>query len=71
MAEMIIDSHTHIINQREPVWGWGPHFNFQSLIAMMDRGYEVMGETKTVEKAIVMSGFGLTSVENKTIHEAH
>lgn len=71
MAEMIIDSHTHIINQREPVWGWGPHFNFQSLIAMMDKGYDVMGEIKTVEKAIVMTGLGLTSVEHKTILEAH
>ncbi|MFW2366636.1 MAG: amidohydrolase family protein [Desulforhopalus sp.] len=71
MAEMIIDSHTHIINQREPVWGWGPHFNFQSLIAMMDRGYDVMGETKNVEKAIVMTGLGLTSVEHRTIMEAH
>lgn len=71
MAEMIIDSHTHIINQREPVWGWGPHFTFQSLIAMMDKGYDVLGETKRVEKAVVMTGLGLTSVNHKSIEEAH
>ena len=29
MARMIIDSHTHIINQREPVWGWGPRYTVE------------------------------------------
>ncbi len=71
MAQMIIDSHTHIINQREPVWGWGPSFTFKRLIAMMDRECDVMGEIKQVEKAIVMTGLGLTSVMNYTIKKAH
>ncbi len=71
MSQMVIDSHCHIINQREPVWGWGPYFRINDLIEMMDRGYDVMGETKTVEKAIVMTGLGLTSVMNYSIEKAH
>ena len=71
MSNMIIDSHSHIINQREPVWGWGPKFTAEQLLEAMDRGYDVMGETKRVEKSIVMTGLGLTSVKHKDIEEAH
>ena len=71
MSQMVIDSHCHIINQREPVWGWGPYFRISDLLEMMDRGYDVMGETKKVEKAIVMTGLGLTSVMNYSIEKAH
>jgi hypothetical protein len=71
MAHTIIDPHAHIIPQREPVWGWGPNFTVDRLLAMMDRDYEVMGETKHVAKAVVMTGLGLTSVEHRTMAEAH
>jgi predicted TIM-barrel fold metal-dependent hydrolase len=71
MAYTIIDPHAHIIPQREPVWGWGPNFTVDRLLAMMDRNYEVMGETKHVAKAVVMTGLGLTSVEHRTMAEAH
>jgi len=71
MSSTIIDSHSHIINQREPVWGWGPRFTAEQLIEAMDRGYDVMGEIKRVDKSIVMTGLGLTSVDHKTIEEAH
>ena len=71
MAYTIIDPHAHIIPQREPVWGWGPNFTVDRLLAMMDRDYEVMGETKHVAKAVVMTGLGLTSVEHRTMAEAH
>ncbi len=71
MSYTVIDSHTHIIPHREPVWGWGPHFKVEQLIEAMDRGYEVMGETKNIEKAVVMTGLGLTSVDHQDIEEAH
>ncbi len=71
MAYTIVDSHAHIIPQREPVWGWGPNFYVERLIAMMDRDYEVMGETQHVSKALVMTGLGLTSVDHRTLREAH
>ncbi|HBY97691.1 MAG: amidohydrolase family protein [Ardenticatenaceae bacterium] len=71
MARIIIDSHNHIINQPEPVWGWGPKFTVEQLIAMMDREYDVMGEVKRVSKAIVMTGLGLTSLGDHTMREAH
>ena len=71
MAHTIIDPHAHIIPQREPVWGWGPNFTVDRLLAMMDRDYDVMGETKHVAKAVVMTGLGLTSVEHRTMAEAH
>ena len=71
MAYTIIDPHAHIIPQREPVWGWGPNFTVDRLLAMMDRDYEVMGETKHVAKAVVMTGLGLTSVEHRSMAEAH
>jgi predicted TIM-barrel fold metal-dependent hydrolase len=71
MAYTIVDSHAHIIPQREPVWGWGPNFTVDRLLAMMDRDYEVLGETKHVSKAIVMTGLGLTSVEHRSMAEAH
>lgn len=71
MEYRIIDSHAHIIPQREPVWGWGPNFTVDRLLEMMDRDYEVLGEIKHVEKAIVMTGLGLTSVEHRSMAEAH
>lgn len=71
MSYTIVDSHCHIIKHREPVWGWGPHFKVEQLIEMMDRGYDVMGETKKVDKAVVMTGLGLTSVMNYTFEQAH
>jgi len=71
MAYTIVDSHTHIIPQREPVWGWGPNFTIDRLLAMMDRDYEVMGETKHVGKAVVMTGLGLTSIDQRTMEQAH
>ena len=71
MAYTIIDSHAHIIPQREPVWGWGPNFTVDRLLAMMDRDYDILGETKHVAKAVVMTGLGLTSVEHRTMAEAH
>ena len=71
MEYRIIDSHAHIIPQREPVWGWGPNFTVDRLLEMMDRPYEVLGETKRVEKAVVMTGLGLTSVEHRSMEEAH
>jgi predicted TIM-barrel fold metal-dependent hydrolase len=71
MRSPIIDSHTHIIPHREPVWGWGPHFTVEQLIGAMDHGYDVMGEIRHVDKAIVMTGLGLTSVGHRTIEAAH
>ena len=71
MAHTIIDPHAHIIPQREPVWGWGPNFTVDRLLAMMDRDYDILGETKHVAKAVVMTGLGLTSVEHRTMAEAH
>jgi|GEM_PF-906235 len=71
MAYTIVDSHSHIIPQREPVWGWGPNFTVERLITMMDRDYEVMGEVKHVSKALVMTGLGLTSVDHRAMVEAH
>lgn len=71
MSRIIIDSHNHIINQPEPVWGWGPKFTAEQLVEMMDREYEVMGEKYRVEKAIAMTGLGLTSLGDHTMREAH
>ena len=71
MTYKVLDPHCHIINHREPVWGWGPRFTVEQLIAMMDRDYDVMGEIKHVEKAVVMTGLGLTSVNHLTIAESH
>ena len=71
MARVVIDSHNHIINQPEPVWGWGPRFTVEQLIAMMDEEYDIMGETKRISKAIVMTGLGLTSLGDHTMIEAH
>lgn len=71
MAYSIVDSHAHIIPQREPVWGWGPNFTVERLLSMMDRDYDVMGETQHVAKAIVMTGLGLTSVDHRSMREAH
>jgi predicted TIM-barrel fold metal-dependent hydrolase len=71
MTDAIVDPHCHIIPHREPVWGWGPRFTVEQLIEMMDRDYDVMGETKHVEKAIVMTGLGLTAVDHRTLAGAH
>jgi predicted TIM-barrel fold metal-dependent hydrolase len=71
MANLIIDSHTHIINQREPVWGWGPRYTVEQLIAAMDHDYDVIGETRHVGKALVMTGLGLTALGQFSLHEAH
>lgn len=71
MNRIIIDSHVHIIPHREPVWGWGPRFTVEDLIETMDRGYDVMGETRIVDKAVVMTGLGLTSVDHRSLLEAH
>jgi len=71
MRNPIIDSHNHIIPHREPVWGWGPRFTAEQLILAMDRGYDVMGEKRQIDKGIVMTGLGLTSVEHRDIEEAH
>jgi predicted TIM-barrel fold metal-dependent hydrolase len=71
MTRQIIDCHTHVINQREPVWGWGPSFTVERLIETMDRDYDVMGETRHVDKAIIMTGLGLTSLDDHTIEEAY
>jgi len=71
MAYTIVDSHTHIIPTREPVWGWGPNFTVERLIQMMNLDYEVMGEIKHVTKAVVMTGLGLTSIDQRTMVEAH
>lgn len=68
---VVIDSHNHIINQPEPVWGWGPHFTYEQLIAMMNEDYDVLGETRHVSKAIVMTGLGLTSLNDYSLVEAH
>ena len=71
MVYKVIDPHCHIIPHREPVWGWGPRFTVEQLIQMMDRDYDVMGEIKHVEKAVVMTGLGLTAVEHRSLAEAH
>lgn len=71
MNYTVIDPHCHIIPHREPVWGWGPHFYVEELIETLDRGYDVMGEIKQVEKAVVMTGLGLTSVDHRSIEESH
>ena len=71
MAYTIIDSHAHIIPQREPVWGWGPNFTAERLLGTMDRDYEVMDEVKHVSKALVMTGLGLTSIDQRTMEAAH
>jgi len=68
---MIIDSHNHIIPQREPVWGWGPNFTVEKLIETLDRDYDVMGQTMHVEKAVVMTGLGLTTLGDRTVEQAH
>ena len=70
MSRTIIDCHTHIIKHREPVWGWGPHFKVEQLIETMDRGYDIMGETRRVDKALLMTGLGLTSTDQRPIEEA-
>jgi hypothetical protein len=51
MAYMIVDSHTHIIRHREPVWGWGPHFTVENLMTTLDREYDVLGETQAREQS--------------------
>jgi|TARA_B100001964_G_C14256164_1_gene612582 predicted TIM-barrel fold metal-dependent hydrolase len=71
MKYTVIDPHCHIIPHREPVWGWGPHFFVEELLETLDRGYDVMGEIKRVEKAIVMTSIGLTAVGRRTITESH
>ncbi len=71
MKYTILDPHCHIIPHREPVWGWGPHFYAEELLETLDRGYDVMGEIKRVEKAIVMTGIGLTAVGHRSITESH
>jgi predicted TIM-barrel fold metal-dependent hydrolase len=71
MQHALIDSHVHIIAQREPVWGWGPRFTVEQLIEMMDRDYDVMGEIRHVERALVMTGLGLTAVDHRTMREAN
>lgn len=71
MKYAVVDPHCHIIPHREPVWGWGPNFKVERLIEMMDRDYDVMGETKHIEKAVVMTGLGLTSVDHRPIEESH
>jgi predicted TIM-barrel fold metal-dependent hydrolase len=71
MAPMIVDSHCHIIPHREPVWGWGPRFTVEQLIDAMDRAYDVMGEIRNIDKAIVMTGLGLTSVDHRSLEESH
>ena len=71
MAYTIVDSHAHVIPQREPVWGWGPNFTVERLLQMMDRDYEVMGEVMHVSKALVMTGLGLTSIDQRSMAEAH
>lgn len=71
MSRTIIDSHVHIIPHREPVWGWGPRFTVEDLFGLMDRGYDIMGETRNVDKAVVMTGLGLTSVEHRSLRESH
>lgn len=71
MTYTVIDPHCHIIPHREPVWGWGPNFTVERLIAMMDRDYDVMGEIKHVAKAVVMTGLGLTSVGHRSLAESH
>ncbi len=71
MPYTIVDSHAHIIPVREPVWGWGPNFTAERLLAMMDRDYDVLGETKHVGAAIVMTGLGLTSIDHRSMQEAH
>ena len=71
MKYAVVDPHCHIIPHREPVWGWGPNFTVERLIEMMDRDYDVMGEIKHIEKAVVMTGLGLTSVDHRPIDESH
>ncbi len=71
MSRIIIDSHNHIINHREPVWGWGPRFTGEDLIATMDRDYDVMGETRHVSKAVTMGSLGITALGDFTMAEAH
>lgn len=68
---MIVDAHCHIIPHREPVWGWGPFFTVEQLVEMMGREYDVMGQVRHVDKAIVMTGLGLTSVDHRSMAEAH
>lgn len=71
MSRLIIDSHNHIINHREPVWGWGPRFTVEDLIATMDREYDVMGETRHVDKAVTMGSLGITTLGDYSMREAH
>lgn len=69
--QMIIDSHTHVINQREPVWGWGPRYTVEQLLGAMDRNYDVMGKTRHVSRAVVMTGLGLTALGEYSMRQAH
>ena len=71
MSRLIIDSHNHIINHREPVWGWGPRFTVEDLIATMDRDYDIMGEIRHVDRAITMGSLGITALGDYSMKEAH
>jgi len=71
MSRMIIDSHNHVINHREPVWGWGPHYTVEELLETMDLDYDVMGETRHIDKAVCMGSLGRTAVGDMDMKKAH
>jgi predicted TIM-barrel fold metal-dependent hydrolase len=71
MSRMIIDSHNHIINHREPVWGWGPRYTVEQLVAALDLDYDVMGEVRHISKAVVMGSLGRTALGDYSFEEAH
>lgn len=70
MPNQIIESHAHIIDGPEPVWSWGPDFPAERLLSIMDEGHDIMGTTKPVDKAIVMSLPGQSSL-GQSLVEAH
>lgn len=71
MGRIIIDPHNHIINHREPVWGWGPRYTVEQLVGALDLDYDVLGETQHIHKAIVMGSLGRTALGDYSFQEAH
>lgn len=60
MTIPIIDCLTHISSEPDDVIGWGPRFLAEDLLALMDTPRRVLGEMRTVDKAVVFPALGLT-----------
>lgn len=60
MTIPVIDCLTHISIGPDDVIGWGPRFLAEDLLALMDTPRRVLGEMRTVDKAVVFPALGLT-----------